>query len=151
MAEQKSKKKGLIILIIAVVVIVAIALTGYFLSNSNDQDGPETLGTNGDKTITVEVKVSDTDIRTFIINTSTDTLLKALQEQNLIDGEQQDYGYYILAIDGVQVDLEMNEWWCICVDDVMIDTIIDKTPIKDGDKFNIELIDGTVTSSTPAM
>lgn len=140
MAEQKNStnKKGIIFIIIAVVVIVAIALTGYFLSNSKEPN--RNLGSNGDKTITVEVKISDMDTRTFIINTSTETLLEALQEQNLIDGEQQDYGYFIAAVDGVVVDPEINQWWCIYVDDTMIDTLVDKTPIKDGDKFRLELI-----------
>lgn len=138
--KNKSNKKGIIFIIIAVVVVVAISLTGYFLSNSND-DGNKVLGKNGDKTITVEVEVKeDEDIRTFIINTSADTLLEALEEQNLIDGEQQDYGYYITSIDGVKADLSLNQWWSIYVGEDMIDTIIDKTPIKDGDKFHIKLI-----------
>lgn len=150
MKEKEISKKGIIIivLIIIVIAIVAIALGRHFLSNpdSNNEDGIQTLG-QGDKNITVEVIVSEEDIRVFRINTSADTLLKALQEQNLIDGEQQDYGYYITAIDGVVANPEKSEWWSISVDNIMIDTIIDKTPIKDGDKFSFELIDGSVTSS----
>lgn len=140
-AKKSSKKIIIIALIAIVVIIVAVSLGGYFLSNSdsNNDDGIQTMG-QGDKNITVQVEVSEEDIRVFRINTSAENLLEALQEQNLIDGEQQDYGYYITAIDDVEADLSMSQWWSIYVGENMIDTIVDKTPIEDGDTFILKLI-----------
>lgn len=147
--EKNTSKKGIILIIIAVVLIVAIALTGYFLSVPKDPN--RNLGSGGDKTITVEIMVDSKDVRLITINTSAETLLGALQEHDLIDGEQQDYGYFITAIDDVVVDPELSQWWCIRIGDLMIDTSVDKTPIKDGDKFILELIDALVTSSDPTQ
>lgn len=126
---KKSNKKiwwGVGILI----AIIAIFGTIYYLNRPQ--------GNNFDKTITLEV-ITDNSSNEFTIETNAEFLRQALEEQNLISGDESDYGLFVLTVDGITVDASKNEWWCFTLNNEMLMTGVDTTPIQDGDHFEATL------------
>ena len=65
----------------------------------------------GEKTIQVEVKADDKSI-TFTINTNATTLADALIENNLVEGDMDQYGLYIKRVNGILADYNIDgSWW----------------------------------------
>ena len=73
-------------------------------------------GDKGDKTIEIQVVLSEEDTRNFTIQTDEAYLGAALQNEKLIEGEEGQYGLYITKVDGVEADASKNQWWCITKD-----------------------------------
>lgn len=127
--EKKSNKKLIIISCVALAAIIAVFGIIYIVTRPDTQVGA--------KTISVEIVFSEDNKKTVEINTDAEFLRGALEEKNLITGDESDYGLYITAVDGVTAG--DDEWWCITKDGVMTSTGVDTTPIADGDKFELTL------------
>lgn len=127
--EKNSNKKLIIISCVVLAAIIAAFGIIYFVTRPDTQVGA--------KNISVEIVFSDTNKKTVEINTDAEFLRGALEEKNLITGEESDYGLYITAVDGVTAG--DGEWWCITKDGVITSTGVDTTPIADGDKFELTL------------
>ena len=63
----------------------------------------------------------------------------ALKEQNLIEGEQSEFGMFITVVDGIAADSSKNEYWSITKSGEILNTGADSTPIADGDHFELTL------------
>ena len=89
-------------------------------------------------TVTVKIIHKDQSEKTFVIETEATTLLGALQQENLVEGEDQATGYYITAIDGEVADWSQDQgWWCFTKGGVMLMSGADTTPIADGETYEI--------------
>ena len=89
-------------------------------------------------TVTVKVVHKDKSEKTFVIETKETTLLGALQQENLVDGEDQTAGFYITAVDGEVADWSVDEgWWCFTKGGEMMMTGAEATVIADGDVYEI--------------
>ena len=126
-------KKQIKIAIGAGVLVVIIAVMALVFWKFMPQ------GTKGDKTIQIQVVVSEEDIRDFTIQTDEAYLGAALQNEKLIEGEDSQYGLYITKVDGVEADASKNQWWCITKDGEQVNTGADTTPIADGDHYELTL------------
>lgn len=127
--EKKSNKKLIIISCVVLAVLVAAFGILYCVTRPSTQKGA--------KNISVEIVFSESNTKSVEINTDAEFLRGALEEQNLITGDESDYGLYITAVDGVAAG--DGEWWCVTKDGVMTPTGVDTTPIADGDKFELTL------------
>ena len=130
MTEKKANTKVIILSVAAVAVLAAILAGVYFAF------GPK--GTPGNKTITVQVVAGETS-KDFTIQTDAEMLGTALKEQNLIEGEQSEFGMFITVVDGIAADSSKNEYWSITKSGEMLNTGADSTPIADGDHFELTL------------
>ena len=89
-------------------------------------------------TVTVKVVHKDKSEKTFVIETKETTLLGALQQENLVDGEDQTAGFYITAVDGEVADGSVDEgWWCFTKGGERMMTGAEATVIADGDVYEI--------------
>ena len=85
-----------------------IAAEGLWANATYRND--KTFG-EGEKTIQVEVKADDKSI-TFTINTNATTLADALVENNLVEGDMDQYGLYIKRVNGILADYSIDgSWW----------------------------------------
>lgn len=108
--------------------------------------GSDTTTTGGNSvetptqvTITVKILHKDKTEKNVTITTSATTLLGALQQENLVEGEDQSAGFYITAVDGESADWSVDQgWWCFKKGGESLMTGADTTPIADGDSFEIE-------------
>lgn len=92
------------------------------------------------KNITVTVVHKDGSEKEFPIETEEQYLRGALD--SLIDGEESEYGLYVLTVDGETADESNQEWWCLTQDGEMTSTGVDGIEIADGDHYELTLTVG---------
>ena len=92
---QKKNNKGVIALII-VLVLAAAALVIWQTNKRETQQGG--------KEITINVDHLNGDDTTFTIHTDEEYLRGALEQEDLIEGTESEYGLYVLTVDGETAD-----------------------------------------------
>ena len=92
---------------------------------------------NGNKTITVEVKVEDQSV-VFTLHTDKDTVGAALIEHDLIAGDEGAYGLYIKVVNGITADYDIDQsYWAFYIDGEMAMTGVDGTDITEGTAYQL--------------
>ncbi len=128
MSNNKNKKSLLVLAGVIALAIVALLCWKMF--------APQ--GTAGGKTITVEVVHGDASTKEFVIETDSENLRGALeQEEGLIAGEESDYGLFVMTVDGETVNSENQEWWCFTKGGEQLMTGVEDTMIADGEHYEI--------------
>lgn len=133
MTEKRESKK----IIIAAIILVVLLAAAWF---AYQQFAPK--GTAGEKAITVKVVHGDSIEKDFYYNTDEELLGAVLQSEDLVVGEDGQYGLYITAVDGETADESNQEWWCLTKGGEQVNTSADQTPIADGDVFELTLTEG---------
>ena len=112
---------GLIILIAAVVIAWAVIKPGTV---------------EGAKRITVTVQHLDGQEKNFIINTDEEYLRGALEQEDLVSGNETEFGLYLLTVDGETADYDKDShYWAFYIDGEYAMTGVDSTPIEDGKTY----------------
>ena len=95
------------------------------------------LGT-GAKTVTVEVVAKDQTV-TFTIHTDKQTVGEALQEHDLLKGEEGAYGLYVKTVNGMTADYDKDQhYWAFYIDGEYALTGVDGTDITEGTTYRLE-------------
>ena len=131
---QKNMSKKTLIIALAALILVVAAFIGVWAATR-----PETQ--QGDKTITVTV-VNKGSEKDFEINTDAEMLRGALDQVNLVQGEEGEFGLYIKTVDGYTADESAQEWWCVTKGGEDVYTGVESTPIADGEQYEITLMTG---------
>ncbi len=129
---SKQNRKIVISAIVLVVLVAAFALVYVFTR-------PDT--TVGDKTITVQIVYDNVD-KTVAIQTDAEYLRGALDEKQLVAGDNTEYGLYIKTVDGRTADDSKQEWWGVTKGGEMVMSGVDTTPIADGEAYELTLNKG---------
>ena len=87
-------------------------------------------GTAGAKAYTLTVVDADGKETVHNLNTDEEMLGTALQDADLIEGEESEYGLFVTKVDGIEADSEMAS------------TGVDSTPVEDGGKYEFTLTVG---------
>lgn len=127
---NKQTKKILLIAGVALALVAVMAAAWFAL-------GPK--GAAGQKNISVTVIYADASTDTFSISTHAEFLRGALEEQNLVAGDESEFGLFVKTVNGVTADEANQEWWCFTKGGEEVLTGVDTTPIADGDAFEITL------------
>ena len=125
---MKGNKKT--VLVLAALAAAAVLMLGLWWST-------QPKAQEGDKTVIVEVVHGDQSSKEFTYRTDAQHLGPLLTEEGLIQGEQGAMGLFILTADGETA--QGSQWWCITKGGAWLDTGVDKTPIADGDHFELTL------------
>ena len=131
--SKPMNKKTLIIALAALILVIA-AFIGVWMATR-----PETQ--QGDKTITVTVVNKESE-KDFEINTDAEMLRGALEEIDLVQGDESEFGLFVKTVDGYTADDAAQEWWCFTKGGESLMTGIDTTPIADGEQYEITLMTG---------
>ena len=131
MENQKNARSGSVIALIA----AAAVLLGIYFAFA-----PK--GSAGEKTITVDVVMLDGSETTTTITTGEEYLRGALEQENMIAGDEGEYGLFVTTVNGVTADDSKEQWWCFTKGGESLATGVDSTPIADGDAFEITLTEG---------
>lgn len=86
--------------------------------------------------------ISGDDTETFRINTDTEYLRDALEQEGLIEGDESEFGLFVTSVNGVTANADKQEWWCLTKDNEMWSYGVDSTEIEDGDVFEFTLTKG---------
>ena len=130
-----SKKNRSILIGVAILLVLVIAALAVY-------NGTRPQAQAGTKTITVEVVHKDESRKEFKITTSAENLRGALEQENLVQGSESEYGFFIETADGETADLANNEWWAVTKDGVMTDTGVDGVMIADGEHYELTFTAG---------
>ena len=131
---DKKTKKLVIIGVVVLAVLVCAFLAIWFATR------PET--SKGAKTVNVTVDFGDGETKNYELHTDAEYLRGALDEENLVEGTESEFGLYVLTVDGVTADESKQQWWCFTKGGEMLMTGVDSTPVADGDSFEITLTTG---------
>lgn len=123
------------ILLISVFALLVLAVAVFWFINR-----PQPV--SGSKTITVEVLHGNGSEKTFIIHTNAETLREACEEQDLIAGQEGEYGLYVLTVDGETADEAIQQWWCITKGGEEHFYGVDDTMVQDGEQYEFTLKTG---------
>lgn len=124
------KNKKLVIAVIAIVAVIAVLAGVYFATRPEAQAG--------DKNITVTVVHSDGSTKDFTHSTDQEFLGRAIVEMGLVEDNQDQYGLFILEVDGEVASWEENQaYWSVYEGDVPAVTGADQIPIADGGVYKL--------------
>ena len=124
------KKK---IRIVSLLMALLIALCAFAACTPKDDADNATP-----KTITVEVVHKNGETKTFTITTTAATLRGALDQENLVEGEEGQFGLYIKVVDGERADYDTDKaYWGVYKGDEYLMTGIESTKIADGDLYRL--------------
>lgn len=127
---QKKKWLGILVGCAVLALMVVAASVIYVQTRPEPQQDA--------KTITVQMVYDDVNT-TVTINTDAEYLRGALEEQNLIAGDESEYGLFVKTVNGRTVDDAKQEWWCFTKSGETLMTGVDTTPISNGDLFEATL------------
>ena len=126
--SNKNNKKA----IIAVAILLVLVVGAIILWFATRPEAPEA----GRATIVVSVTHKDGSVKDFTISTEGHTLREALEQENLIAGDEGEWGLYVKTVDGETADDTNQEWWHFTKDGVDTSSV-DNTEIADGDHYEI--------------
>lgn len=96
-------------------------------------------GDNTEKTITVTVTDNEGKDTVFTITTTASNLRGALEQEDLIEGDESEYGLYVKVVNGIRADYDKDgAYWSFYRDGEMLMTGVDDTIIADGDTYQIK-------------
>ena len=124
-------------IIIAVALLLVLVIGAVLIWNANKPDAQE-----GGKALVVTVVHGDESSKDFSFTTDAENLRTALEEQELIEGTESEYGLYVLTVDGETADEGAQQWWCFTKGGEMLMTGVDDTMIADGESYEITLTTG---------
>ncbi|MBR2869027.1 MAG: DUF4430 domain-containing protein [Clostridia bacterium] len=91
----------------------------------------------GQKTITVEVEAEE-KVVVFTVKTDKETVGEALQELELIEGEEGEYGLYVKTVNGMLADYGVNQsYWAFLINGEYASTGVDGAVIADKEIYRL--------------
>lgn len=133
--EKKAASKKAYILAAAVLVVLAVA---FALIYQNFRP----KSTAGEKQITVQVVYEDESSKDFIYQTDAEYLGEVLKKEELVEGNDGEFGLYILTVDGATVDESKQQWWKLTEGGEMTNYSADQLPIRDGGHYELTFTTG---------
>ena len=130
---MSKKNKQILFGVLGLVVAVVVLALVYFGFKAKPKDA------GGNKTITLTVVYADASTKDFTIKTNEDYLRGALEQENLIAGDESEWGLYVKTVDGVTADDAAHQYWALYINDDYASTGVDTTPVNDGDTFKLAL------------
>ena len=127
---QKKTNKGVIALVIVLVLAVAALIVWQVTKPAPQQGGKE---------ITVNIDHLNGDDTSYTIVTDAEYLRGALEQEDLIEGTESEYGLYVLTVDGETADESKQEWWGYSVNGEFAELGVDSQPVADGDVYDFVL------------
>ena len=79
-------------------------------------------------------------ITVIVVDADKETVGDALLEQNLIEGEEGDYGLYVKTVNGITADYDTDQtYWAFYVNGEYASTGVDSTPVNEGDTYEFKV------------
>lgn len=120
------KKKSWIAVLVLVVLVAAAAVCWFAF-------GPK--GQAGEKYITVLITHSDNTVNTYELHTEAEFLRQAMEEAELLEGVEAEYGLFITAVDGETADGTDNRWWVYTKGGEYVEYGVEQCAIANGDQY----------------
>ena len=146
--EQKQTKKLILIISCILVVLIAASAAAYAIwKDSLTPKGDDTSNSPTSSTIS-EVKmgklisvvvVTEGKEFKFEYETEAEFLREALEDKELIKGDESEYGLFVTEVYGIKADASLRQWWKFSKNGQELLTGVDTTPVSNGDTIEIAL------------
>lgn len=142
---KMTRTKRSLSFMLCIVLVAAMALFAAGCSKTHDNPRPLLYGEDcalGEGATQFELTVADAEGNEIVFDISTDqpTVGAALQELELIEGEEGDYGLYIKSVNGLIADYDTTgTYWAFYVNGEYAMTGADVTPIEDGTAYALRV------------
>ena len=126
---MKSKK----ILAVALVAVLVLALGLVYVAYSEK-------AVDGEKSITIEVVMSDETSTVYEVDTDAQYLIEAMNEAEglTFEGEEGIYGLSVSTVNGVRAEYTLDgAYWGFYVNGEYCNYGVSQQPVEDGDAFSI--------------
>lgn len=133
---MKESKYFLKVLLGTIGLFAIIVLLLFLFFNRNN---PASVGS---KEILIQVILPDEPIQEFTLSTDAITLREALEERELIKGQDSAYGFFITEVNGQRADDAKQEWWSLTKNEEYIEFGVDMINIQDKDKYELTFMEG---------
>ena len=134
------KKIKSMLLCMMLTMAMAITAVGCGSKTEGTADAQEIVLGDGSVKFTFIVVDADGNETDFVINTDKETVGDALLEQNLIEGEEGDYGLYVKTVNGITADYDTDHtYWAFYVNGEYSNTGVDSTPVNEGDTYEFKV------------
>ena len=92
---------------------------------------------SGSAAVKLEVKAEEKSV-TLTLHTDKEILGDALTENNLVSGDESEFGLYIKFVIGMEADYDKDgTYWALSKDGEYLMTGADSTPIADGEHYEL--------------
>jgi len=141
---QKTLAKKVLCAAVCIVLIAAIALFTFGCNNTTPEapisttSPVQTATPLGEGATKFTFTVTDPDGKETAFEISTDKTVvgEALQELNLIQGEEGPYGLYVKTVNGITVDYDTDGmYWAFYINGEMAPSGVDMTEIKPDETY----------------
>lgn len=148
---KKKRNTKSLSLFLCMLLTVAMALSAIGCNSSSNSgtvtsnettavsSGSNVLG-EGKTKFTFTVVDKDGNETEFEIHTDKETVGEALQELNLIAGENSEYGLYVKTVNGITADYDTDKvYWAFYVNGRYATSGVDSTPVTEGDTYSFKV------------
>ena len=128
--------------VLCMVLIVAMALSMAACTTNTPDSGNagQEQGQTVEQSFTFEVVDKDGNVTTFDITTDKATVGEVLLEEGLIAGEDGQYGLYVLEVNGIVADYNIDQtYWAFYVDGAYASSGVDTTDVVDGSVYSFKV------------
>ena len=139
---MKQFKNKLFASVLCMVLIVAMALSMTACTNNSadDANAGQEQTQLAEQSFAFEVVDKDGNTETFSITTDKTTVGEALLEEGLIAGEDGQYGLYVLEVNGIVADYNIDQtYWAFYVDGAYASSGVDMTNVVDGATYSFKV------------
>lgn len=129
-----TKTKRIVLSAVSLVVLMAVmALT--FVSCDKKEETPDS---STQVTITVEVTDDKGNTTPYVIETTETTLRGALEQEELVEGEDGEFGLYIKKVCGITADYDVDgSYWALYKGEEYMTNSVDQEILEDGAVYRI--------------
>mgnify|MGYP002766368778 FL=1 len=144
-----TKRKTNLIVLLMLLLTMSFCTTGC---KGNDTVDPSTVESSqtyqGDHNVLGEgqtefyftVVDATGDETKFEIHTDKENVGEALQEYDLIAGDESDYGLYVKTVNGITADYDKDQtYWAFYINGEYASTGVDSTPVTAGDTYSFKV------------
>lgn len=138
--NERSIRKKISSLLVCMVLILAMAMAaGCKKADDKQVTTPEETSVAKVK-FTFVVVDKDKNETTFEISTDKATVGEALLAENLIAGEESEYGLYVKTVNGITADYDVDQtYWAFYIDNEYAMTGVDSTPVEAGKTYSFKV------------
>ena len=134
-------KKTIISTLLVIICLFSLISCGNQTTDNNLWEtatySEDTVLGEGEKTFLLEVTAEEKTV-TFTVKTDKETVGAALAEQELIVGEQSEYGLYTKVVNGITADFDVNKrYWAFYIDGEYATSGVDTTKITEGTTYQL--------------
>lgn len=129
-----------------VLLVIGIALLSVGCQKEEPKDVSTAVAANGDVLgegkQEFEFSVTDKSGKTesFTIRTDKEIVGDALEELDIIAGEDGPYGLYVKTVNGITADFDADGvYWAFYIDGEYATSGVDKTPVEEGKEYSFKV------------